>query len=106
MTPCGLQNTWCRGQGKFWTGKLRPVRLTGAAPPARIFPSGRMGPERRLAMMFQAETFARTLMRAGAKCRHPDWTEAEVEREIARLRADAKDLSDVWKAVLSRSKPR
>jgi hypothetical protein len=34
-----------------------------------------MGPERRLAMMFQAETFARTLMRA-----------------------DAKDLSDVWMA--------
>jgi hypothetical protein len=47
-----------------------------------------MGPERRLAMMFQAETFARTLMRAGAKCRHPDWTEAEVEREIARLWAN------------------
>jgi hypothetical protein len=47
-----------------------------------------MGPERRLAMMFQAETFARTLMRAGAKRRHPDWTEAEVEREIARLWAD------------------
>lgn len=47
-----------------------------------------MGPERRLAMMFQAETFARTLMRAGAKCRHPDWTEAKVEREIARLWAD------------------
>jgi hypothetical protein len=47
-----------------------------------------MGPERRLAMMFQAEAFARTLMRAGAKFRHPDWTEAEVEREIARLWAD------------------
>jgi hypothetical protein len=41
-----------------------------------------MGPERCLAMMFQAETFARMLMRA-----------------------DAKDLSDVWTAVLSRCKP-
>jgi hypothetical protein len=48
-----------------------------------------MGPERRLAMMFQAERFARTLMRAGAKSRHPDWTDAEVETEIARLWADA-----------------
>ncbi len=47
-----------------------------------------MGPANRLAMMFQAEKFARTLMRAGARNRHPDWTEAEVEKEIARLWAD------------------
>ena len=47
-----------------------------------------MAPERRLAMMFQAEGLARALARAGARSRHPDWTDAEVETEIARLWAD------------------
>jgi len=47
-----------------------------------------MGAANRLAMLFQAEKFARILMRAGARNRHPEWTEAEVEREIARLWAD------------------
>ena len=47
-----------------------------------------MGPSRRLAMLFQAERFARILMRAGALARHPEWSEAEAESEVARLWAD------------------
>jgi hypothetical protein len=48
-----------------------------------------MGPAKRLALLFQAERFARDLMRAGARSRHPEWNEAEVEKEVARLWADA-----------------
>ena len=47
-----------------------------------------MGPAKRLALVFQAERFARDLMRAGARNRHPEWNEAEVEKEVARLWAD------------------
>jgi hypothetical protein len=48
-----------------------------------------MGPAKRLALVFQAERFARDLMRAGARYRHPEWNEADVEKEVARLWADA-----------------
>ncbi len=44
-----------------------------------------MGPSNRLELVFQAERFARELMRAGARNRHPEWDEAEVEKEVARL---------------------
>ena len=47
-----------------------------------------MGPANRLALVFQAERFARDLMRAGARNRHPEWNEEEVEKEVARLWAD------------------
>ncbi len=47
-----------------------------------------MGPAKRLDMVFQAERFVRDLMRAGARNRHPEWNEAEVEKEVARLWAD------------------
>ena len=47
-----------------------------------------MGPAERLALVFQAERFVRDLMRAGARNRHPEWNEAEVENEVARLWAD------------------
>ena len=47
-----------------------------------------MGPPKRLALVFQAERFARDLMRAGARSRHPEWNEADVEKEVARLWAD------------------
>jgi hypothetical protein len=47
-----------------------------------------MGPAKRLALVFQAERFARDLMRAGARNRHPEWNEADVEKEVARLWAD------------------
>jgi hypothetical protein len=48
-----------------------------------------MGPAKRLDMVFQAERFVRHLMRAGARNRHPDWNEADIEKEVARLWADA-----------------
>ncbi len=48
----------------------------------------KMGPAKRLALVFQAERFARGLMRAGARNRHPEWNEAQVEKEVARLWAD------------------
>ena len=47
-----------------------------------------MGPAKRLALVFQAERFARDLMRGGARNRHPEWNEADVEKEVARLWAD------------------
>lgn len=47
-----------------------------------------IGPAKRLALVFQAERFARDLMRAGARNRHPEWNEVEVEKEVARLWAD------------------
>ena len=47
-----------------------------------------MGPAKRLSLVFQAERFARDLMRAGARNRHPEWNEADVEKEVARLWAD------------------
>lgn len=47
-----------------------------------------MGPAKRLALLFQAERFARDLMRAGARNRHPEWNEEEVEKEVARLWAN------------------
>jgi hypothetical protein len=55
-----------------------------------------MGPAKRLALVFQAERFARDLMRAGARTRHPEWNEAEVEKEVARLWADAQSESRRW----------
>ena len=56
----------------------------------------RMGPAKRLALVFQAERFARDLMRAGARNRHPEWNAAEVEKEVARLWADASSESKRW----------
>ena len=55
-----------------------------------------MGPAKRLALVFQAERFARDLMRAGARNRHPEWNEADVEKEVARLWADASVESRRW----------
>lgn len=55
-----------------------------------------MGPAKRLALVFQAERFARDLMRAGARNRHPEWNEADVEKEVARLWADAQSESRRW----------
>ena len=55
-----------------------------------------MGPAKRLALVFQAERFARDLMRGGARNRHPEWNEADVEKEVARLWADGQSESRRW----------
>jgi hypothetical protein len=38
----------------------------------------------RLQMAFGLWRFARLMVRAGVRSRHPEWTEAEVAREVAR----------------------
>lgn len=42
-------------------------------------------PAQRVAMVFQAEAFARALAAAGVKSRHPEWNAEEIEREVARI---------------------
>ncbi|MDA8122298.1 MAG: hypothetical protein M0Z38_07015 [Deltaproteobacteria bacterium] len=44
-----------------------------------------MGPARRLEMVFHAEKFTRMLMEAGARSRHPEWSDEEIHKEVARL---------------------
>ena len=41
--------------------------------------------EQRLLLAFDMSMFARALMRAGIVQEHPDWTEAQVARELLRL---------------------
>jgi hypothetical protein len=36
-------------------------------------------------MVFQAAALARTLMEAGVKNRHPDWSLEEINEEVARI---------------------
>ncbi len=47
-----------------------------------------MGPARRLELLFQAEQFARVLMEAGVRARNPDWGDARVKLEVARMWLD------------------
>jgi hypothetical protein len=44
-----------------------------------------MAPAQRVELVFQAETFTRTLMAAGVKSRHPDWSDQEIQQEVARI---------------------
>lgn len=44
-----------------------------------------MSGEQRLALAFEMSLFARELAREGIRRDHPDWTEAQVERELLRL---------------------
>lgn len=44
-----------------------------------------MAPAQRVDLVFQAETLARTLMSAGVKSRHPDWSDQEIQQETARI---------------------
>lgn len=45
----------------------------------------RAGPARRLRMALEMCDDGRRLLRAGIRHRHPEWSEAEVRREEARL---------------------
>jgi hypothetical protein len=42
-------------------------------------------PAQRVEMVFQAAALARTLMEAGVKNRHPDWSLEEINEEVARI---------------------
>ena len=44
-----------------------------------------MAPAQRVEQVFQAGTLARTMMAAGVKSRHPDWSDQEVRQEVARI---------------------
>lgn len=42
-------------------------------------------PAQRVELVFQAGTLARTMMAAGVKSRHPDWSDQEIQQEVARI---------------------
>lgn len=44
-----------------------------------------MSHAQRVEQVFQAGTLARTMMAAGVKSRHPDWSDQEVRQEVARI---------------------
>jgi hypothetical protein len=44
-----------------------------------------MSGEQRLLLAMEMSLFARDLARAGIRADHPDWSEAQVERELLRL---------------------
>ncbi|MCI0588296.1 MAG: hypothetical protein L0323_15810 [Planctomycetes bacterium] len=44
----------------------------------------RMTPAQRLALAFDAERFARRLVRASVRADHPRWSDARISREVAR----------------------
>ena len=44
----------------------------------------RMTPQQRLQISFRLYRLTRTLVRQGVKHQHPDWGEAQVEREVLR----------------------
>lgn len=44
-----------------------------------------MSGERRLLLSFEMSLFARELAKAGVRRDHPEWTEAQIARELLRL---------------------
>jgi hypothetical protein len=53
--------------------------------PEQIESFRRMSPERRLALAEQLYWSARDLKATGLRAQHPDWSEAEVSREVTRI---------------------
>jgi hypothetical protein len=53
--------------------------------PEQIEAFRRMPPERRLALAEQLYWSARELKAAWLRAQHPDWSEAEVAREVTRI---------------------
>ncbi len=45
-------------------------------------------PEERLQMVFECNRTARKIMAGGLRNQHPDWTEEQIQAEIARRMAD------------------
>jgi hypothetical protein len=44
----------------------------------------RMTPQERLQISFRLYALTRTLVRQGVKSQHPDWSEEEIQAEVAR----------------------
>ena len=45
----------------------------------------RLGPEGRLKLAFEMSEFVRKLALVGLRARHPEWSDAELRREVARM---------------------
>ena len=45
----------------------------------------KLGPERRLAMAFELSDYLRSVVQAGVKLRHPDYSEQQTQKELLRL---------------------
>ena len=56
-----------------------------ASAPAQLKIQSAMSGEQRIVLAYEMSMFARELARAGIRRDHPDWTEAQVARELLRL---------------------
>jgi hypothetical protein len=64
------------------------VSISDTTPEARALQESilrKMTGEQRLLLAWDMSLFARELARAGIQQEHPDWTEAQVARELLRL---------------------
>jgi len=71
----------------FLTGTL-PVAITDTTPAAQarqIEIQRAMSGEQRLTLAYEMSIFARDLAREGIRRDHPEWTEAQLARELLRL---------------------
>ena len=65
-----------------------PVPLTDTSPTAhgvQLRIQRAMSEEERLLLAFEMSLFARDLARARIQQEHPEWTDAQLERELLRL---------------------
>ena len=52
----------------------------------------RRSPAERLRMAIDMSHLARSFTRAGVRARHPDWSDATIDREVIRLAFDGRPL--------------
>jgi hypothetical protein len=71
--------------------------MTDTSPEARAIQlkiQSAMSGEQRILLAFEMSEFARNLARAGIRHDHPEWTEAQVARELLRLAFFPKPLPE------------
>jgi hypothetical protein len=71
--------------GWLVSGRFELVLLDEEMSPEQIEAYRRMTPERRLALAEQLYWSAREWKAAGLRVQHPDWSEAQVAREVTRV---------------------
>lgn len=64
---------------------MRPRDTTPEMAEMQFEMHQRMTGEQRVVLAFEMSLMGRELARAGIKHNHPDWTEAEIERELIRF---------------------
>ena len=78
---------------RYWLRRERPranisvVAITDTSPEARAIQlkiQHEMSGEQRMLLAFEMSEFARELARAGIRRDHPEWSEAQVARELLR----------------------